>query len=59
MTIIVGKNNIEKSTSLEALDIFINEGKGVIKLDKDDVNKQALAEDDTETIISVPFEELL
>lgn len=54
----VGKNDIGKSTVLEALDIFFNEGKGVIKLDKDDVNKQALAENDLETIISVSFEEL-
>ena len=54
----VGKNDIGKSTVLEALDIFFNNGKGVIKLDKDDVNKQALAEGDTETVISVCFEEL-
>ncbi|MDF2438279.1 MAG: ATP/GTP-binding protein [Bacteroidota bacterium] len=58
LTAFVGKNDIGKSTVLEALDIFFNDGKGVIKLDKDDVNKQALAEDDLETIISVCFEEL-
>jgi hypothetical protein len=58
LTAFVGKNDIGKSTVLEALDIFFNEGKGVIKLDKDDVNKQALAEGDTETVISVCFEEL-
>lgn len=58
LTAFVGKNDIGKSTVLEALDIFFNDGKGVIKLDKDDVNKQALLEDDTETIISVCFEEL-
>ena len=58
MTAFVGKNDIGKSTVLEALDIFFNDGKGVIKLDKDDVNKQALAEDNTETVISVCFEEL-
>lgn len=58
LTAFVGKNDIGKSTVLEALDIFFNESKGVIKLDKDDVNKQALAEGDTETIISVCFEEL-
>lgn len=58
LTAFVGKNDIGKSTVLEALDIFFNDGKGVIKLDKDDVNKQALAEDDTETVISVCFEEL-
>lgn len=58
MTAFVGKNDIGKSTVLEALDIFFNDGKGVIKLDKDDINKQALTEDDTETVISVCFEEL-
>lgn len=58
LTAFVGKNDIGKSTVLEALDIFFNDSKGVIKLDKDDVNKQALAVDDTETIISVCFEEL-
>lgn len=58
LTAFVGKNDIGKSTVLEALDIFFNDGKGVIKLDKDDVNKQALAEHDTETVISVCFEKL-
>ena len=58
LTAFVGKNDIGKSTVLEALDIFFNDGKGVIKLDKDDVNKQALAAGDTKTVISVCFEEL-
>lgn len=58
LTAFVGKNDIGKSTVLEALDIFFNDGKGIIKLDKDDVNKQALIDDDTETVISVCFEEL-
>lgn len=58
LTAFVGKNDIGKSTVLEVLDIFFNEGKGVVKLDKDDINKQSLAEDDTEIVISVCFEEL-
>ncbi len=58
LTAFVGKNDIGKSTVLEALDIFFNGGKGVIKLDKEDVNKQSLYEGDTETVISVCFEEL-
>jgi predicted ATP-dependent endonuclease of OLD family len=58
LTAFVGKNDIGKSTVLDALDIFFNDSKGVIKIDKDDVNKQALAEGDTETVISVCFEEL-
>jgi len=58
LTAFVGKNDIGKSTVLEALDIFFNDSKGVIKLDKDDINKQALASGDTEIVISVCFEEL-
>ncbi len=58
LTAFVGKNDIGKSTVLEALDIFFNDGKGVVKLDTEDVNKQAFAEGNTETIISVCFEEL-
>ena len=38
LTVIVGKNDVGKSTILEALDIFFNDGKGTIKLDKNDVN---------------------
>lgn len=58
LTAFVGKNDIGKSTVLEALDIFFNDGKGVVKLDKDDINKQAVAENDNEIVISVCFEEL-
>ncbi|MBN2663989.1 MAG: AAA family ATPase [Bacteroidales bacterium] len=43
LTTIVGKNDIGKSTILEALDIFFNKSKGVIKLDKEDVNKECIA----------------
>lgn len=58
LTAFVGKNDIGKSTVLEALDIFFNDSKGVVKIDKDDINKEALAENDNEIIISVCFEEL-
>jgi len=58
LTAFVGKNDIGKSAILEVLDIFFNEGKGVVKLDKDDINKQAVAENDNEIVISVCFEEL-
>ena len=54
----VGKNDIGKSTILEALDIFFNEGKGIIKLEKDDINKQAKAEGNTEIKIGVVFGDL-
>lgn len=58
LTVFVGKNDIGKSTILEALDIFFNENKGVIKVDKDDLNKEALEEDNTEIKISVIFGDL-
>lgn len=58
LNVFVGKNDIGKSTILEALDIFLNEGKGTIKIDKDDVNKQALEEGDTEIKIGAVFSDL-
>lgn len=47
-----------KSTVLEALDVFFNDGKGVIKLDKEDINKQGLAEGNNDICIAVVFEDL-
>ena len=58
LNVFVGKNDIGKSTVLEALDIFFNENKGVIKLDKDDVNKKSKKEGDTEIRISLVFSNL-
>ncbi len=58
LTALVGKNDVGKSTILEALDIFFNDGKGAVKIDKTDVNIYAAREDDQETIISVTFSEL-
>ena len=58
LTAFVGKNDIGKSTILEALDIFFNDGDGLIKINKDDINKKALEDDITETVISVCFDEL-
>ena len=54
LTVFVGKNDVGKSTILEAFDIFFNEGKGSIKLDNDDKNKES-GNDDIE--ITVTFEE--
>lgn len=42
LTVFVGKNDVGKSTILEALDIFFNDGNGVIKLDKSDLNISAV-----------------
>lgn len=60
LNVFVGQNDIGKSTILEALDIFLNEGKlpGIIKIDKEDVNTQAREEGNTEIIIGVVFGDL-
>lgn len=58
LTVLVGKNDIGKSTILEALDIFFNDGNGMVKIDKTDLNIHASRNDDNETIISVCFVEL-
>jgi predicted ATP-dependent endonuclease of OLD family len=58
LTTFVGKNDCGKSTILEALDIFFNNGTGTVKLDKDDINKHAVAENDYEICISACFEDL-
>lgn len=58
LTVLIGKNDIGKSTILEALDIFFNEGSGAVKWDKDDLNVQSTEKGENETIISVCFIEL-
>lgn len=57
-TAFVGRNDIGKSTVLEASDVFFNDGKGIIKLDKDDINKQAKAQGNEDISITVCFEDL-
>lgn len=58
LTVFVGKNDVGKSTVLEALDVFFNEGRGVIKLDKDDINKQGLTDGKKDICIAVVFDDL-
>ena len=58
LLVLVGKNDIGKSTILEALDIFFNEGKGCVKLDREDINKANLAAGDEDIEIWVEFEKL-
>ena len=58
LTAFVGKNDIGKSSILEALDIFFNDGKGAVKTDKDDLNKTADKGKDNEIVISVCFDDL-
>ena len=55
LTVFVGRNDAGKSTILEALDLFFNDGKGVIKYDKADLN---IASDEREFIIAVCLCEL-
>lgn len=57
LTTFVGKNDIGKSTILEALDIFFNDGAGVVKLDKGDINQENVNVDTTITIM-VEFTDL-
>lgn len=58
LTTFVGKNDVGKSSILEALDIFFNENKGIIKIDANDVNKLAKEEGKEEIKISVVFDDL-
>lgn len=55
LTAFVGKNDIGKSTILEALDIFFNESKGVVKFDESDRNIEAKDNGDTSLSITVEF----
>lgn len=58
LTVFIGKNDVGKSTVLEALDVFFNDGKGSIKFDKKDVNIYESRQENYETEITVVFEEL-
>ena len=55
LSVFVGKNDVGKSTILEALDIFFNEKKAISPPDKDDLNKSAPT--DAQISISVCFSE--
>ena len=59
-TAFVGKNDIGKSTILEALDIFFNGNEAINKIEKSDLNVDVLAlnEKDPEISIAVCFSEL-
>ncbi len=54
LTTFVGKNDIGKSTILDALDIFFNGKDAQVKLDKEDINKSA---ESNEILIGVVFED--
>lgn len=57
LTTFIGKNDIGKSTILEALDIFFNEGKGRVKFDKSDLSCYR-KDSNNESIITVCFTDL-
>lgn len=58
LNVFVGKNDIGKSTILEALDIFFNENKGPAKIDKEDINKECQIAENTDIKITVVFQDL-
>lgn len=61
LTAFVGKNDVGKSTILEALDIFFNEGTGIVKMDSEDVNfdaKKTAEDDNVDIVIGVSFKDV-
>ncbi|WP_456397556.1 ATP-binding protein [Desulfurobacterium sp.] len=54
LTAFIGKNDIGKSTILDALDIFFNGKDAQVKLERDDINKGA---ESNEILIGVVFED--
>lgn len=58
LTAFIGKNDIGKSTILEALDIFFNDGSGAVKMDSRDVNTLAARDGDDDIVIAVCFSDL-
>ena len=59
-TAFVGKNDIGKSTILEAMNIFFNGGdsRQLIPIDKDDINKTCLKNGDNDIVFSACFDDL-
>jgi len=57
-TVFIGKNDQGKSTILEAIDIFIYEGKGVVRIDENDLNFKAKQEGKEYFKIGIIFKDL-
>lgn len=55
LTAFVGKNDSGKSTILEALDIFFNNNKGTVKIDKEDLNVTSRNSDDEDVVMTAYF----
>lgn len=58
ITAFVGRNDSGKSTLLEALDIFFNDGKGTVKIDDGDVNVESRQKGDVDIEIGACFSDL-
>lgn len=58
LTGIIGENDAGKSTILDAFELFFNDGKGIVKIDPDDLNKYAESENIKEVLIGVVFTDL-
>jgi len=58
LTAFVGRNDVGKSSVLEALDVFFHDGKGTVKLDKEDINKEGKQNGDNDITITVSFSDL-
>lgn len=61
LTAFVGKNDVGKSTILEALDIFFNDGSGPIKIEAQDINvdaKAAAGGASVDIVIGVTFKDV-
>lgn len=58
LTAFVGKNDIGKSSILEALDIFFNNGKGATKLEREDICNEGLSNGNNEIRFSICFDSL-
>ena len=58
LTAFVGRNDIGKSSMMEALDIFFNEEKAISKLEKSDLNVHAKERQDLDISITVRFSDM-
>ena len=52
LTVLVGRNDIGKSSILEAMDIFFNDKNAINQLEMSDINKSALQAGDNEPVLT-------
>lgn len=58
LTVFIGKNDAGKSTILDALEVFFYDGKGKVKIEKEDLNKEAEREGNKDILIGIVFSAL-